>query len=304
MTNTTFLTLALIAAFLTGGGALLMRTVTPIDSASVNYTNIEPGFDDVGDDTIIDDTQPWNQDLFIDLPIDDIAQNTSTMSTSTRWRSYWRPFSYDELLAYAAWQRPDGLARVGLQAGHWRNNEVPEELDGLRQNTGAQGGGTTEVAIVLSIAEKTKALLEAQGILVDLLPTTVPPSYSADAFVSIHADGNANTAVFGYKIAPPRRDFPGTSNALAAAIDQAYKKATGLERDENITRRMSGYYAFNWRRYEHAIHPMTPAAIVETGFLTSPADRRIIVNNQDRVAQGIANGIVAFLQDQGLVASP
>ena len=64
---------------------------------------------------------------------------------------------------------------------------------------------------------------------------------------------------------------------------------------------MSGYYAFNWRRYDHAVHPMVPAVIVETGFLTNAQDRALLVNESERVAEGIANGIVAFLRSQELL---
>src|SRR3989344_6629515 len=32
------------------------------------------------------------------------------------------------------WQRPEGSLRVGLQVGHLKNNEAPEELFGLRDN--------------------------------------------------------------------------------------------------------------------------------------------------------------------------
>ena len=64
---------------------------------------------------------------------------------------------------------------------------------------------------------------------------------------------------------------------------------------------MSGYYAFNWRRYEHSLHPMTPAAILETGFLTNPRDRRIIVSGQEKAAKGLADAVLAFLERRGLL---
>ncbi|MEX1112412.1 MAG: N-acetylmuramoyl-L-alanine amidase [Candidatus Andersenbacteria bacterium] len=200
------------------------------------------------------------------------------------------------------WQRPAGTTRVGIQAGHWKNDEVPQELEGLTRNGGgAIGGGTNERAVVLNIAEQVVALLQAQGIEADLLPTTVPPGYIADAFVSIHADGNLNSSVSGFKIAGPRRDYSQKSPTLEKQLYATYEKATQLPQDPSISHRMRGYYAFNWRRYEHAIHPMTPAVIVETGFLTSPADRQIIVATPQRAAQGISEGIQAFLQGEGLL---
>jgi N-acetylmuramoyl-L-alanine amidase len=195
----------------------------------------------------------------------------------------------------APWVRPDGPLRVGLQAGHWKVAEVPEELENLKRNTGATGGGKAEWQVNLAIAEKTKALLEAEGVVVDLLPTTIPEGYWADAFVAIHADGNPDTTVTGYKAAAPRRDRTGKAAALAAGLEASYEETTGLPRDPNVTRNMRGYYAFNSRRYRHAIHPMTPGAIFETGFLTNPRDRRIIVSAQDKAARGLADGILGFL---------
>jgi N-acetylmuramoyl-L-alanine amidase len=40
-----------------------------------------------------------------------------------------------------------------------------------------------------------------------------------------------------------------------------------------------------------------PQAIVETGFMTSASDRRILIGDPDRAARGIANGILRFLED-------
>jgi N-acetylmuramoyl-L-alanine amidase len=64
---------------------------------------------------------------------------------------------------------------VGLQAGHWLNEEKPAELGRLQP--GATGGGKQEWEVNLAIVERTKALLEAAGVEVDLLPTTVPMRY-------------------------------------------------------------------------------------------------------------------------------
>ena len=57
---------------------------------------------------------------------------------------------------------------------------------------------------------------------------------------------------------------------------------------------MRNYYAFNFRRYEHALHPATIAVIIETGFLTSSRDRRVIVNDPERAARGIVEAVAAF----------
>lgn len=194
------------------------------------------------------------------------------------------------------WQRPTGPYRVGLQVGHLHQTDLPEELSGLARNgAGATFGKLNERDTMKVIVEKAVALLEQEGIIVDLLPAVVPPGYVADAFVSVHADGNPRSSVSGFKVAAPRRDYSGQAILLEEIFYQEYQKATGLKIDKSITRRMTGYYAFNWGRYEHAIHPMTPAVILETGFLTSPVDRKIIVDNPDLAALGIANSVLAFL---------
>lgn len=194
------------------------------------------------------------------------------------------------------WQRPEGPLKVGLQIGHWKNEEVPVELEGLKKNAGgARGAGKYEWEVMLNVALITADQLRSQGIEVDLLPTTVPPNYYADAFIALHADGNLDTSVTGFKVASPYRDYSNKSKILENSLYEEYAKATGLNEDPNITGRMRGYYAFNWRRYEHSIHPMTPAAILETGFLTSRADQKVLINNPEVVAQGITNAILKFL---------
>lgn len=200
------------------------------------------------------------------------------------------------------WSRPEGPAKVALQVGHWKNDEVPEELEKLIGNTGATGGGKSEWEVNHEIAMLTKDLLEERGIIVDVLPTTIPPKFWADVFVAIHADGSETSAKSGFKVAGPRRDYSGNKDELIASIEKSYASITGLVKDPNITRNMTGYYAFSWWRYEHAIHPMTTSAILETGFLTSPTDRTIIVNNPELSAQGLAEGIIEYLESQKLIS--
>lgn len=197
---------------------------------------------------------------------------------------------------FANWVRPEGPLRVGLQAGHWKAKEAPDELENIRGN-GAYAAGVSEWQANLKVAELAKAMLEEHDIVVDILPATVPPRYWADAFVTIHADDNDDTRVTGYKVASPslRRDRSGKGARLATLLEREYGEATGLPLDPNVTRNMRGYYAFNWRRYEHSIHPMTPAAILEMGFLSNPRDRRIFWNDAERAARGLTDAVLEFL---------
>jgi hypothetical protein len=189
-----------------------------------------------------------------------------------------------------------GPPRVGLQVGHWKSNELPEELERLRTSAGAYAAGVWEWELNYDIARRAEALLLAEGVLVDVLPATVPPGYLADAFVSIHADGSPGSAR-GYKAATPWRTSR-ASQALLDAIDAEYGAATGLPRDGSITRNMRGYYAFSYRRHQHAIARTTPAVILEMGFLTSAADREVMLGQPDRVARGLVEGVLRYLRER------
>jgi hypothetical protein len=190
------------------------------------------------------------------------------------------------------------VPRVGLQVGHWHIAALPDSLARLRDQTGTAAAGRTELQLNLDVARRTAALLEAAGVQVDLLPATVPDGYRADAFVAIHADGNFARAVRGYKVAPPwRAGVAWGDAALTAQIQAAYSTATGLPRDPEVTDNMRGYYAINgWMGAESRISAGTPSAVIETGFMTSAADRAVLFAHPERVAAGVAGGILAFLQ--------
>ncbi|NTV63804.1 MAG: N-acetylmuramoyl-L-alanine amidase, partial [Oscillochloris sp.] len=192
--------------------------------------------------------------------------------------------------------RPVGVApRVGLQVGHLNASELPEELARFRTSTGARYGDTSEAELNEDIARRVQALLEAEGVAVDLLPATIPPDYDADAFVSIHADGSTSGAARGWKLATPWRASQ-ASRQLAAAVAATYGSATGLPEDVGgVTINMRGYYAFNNRRHDHAIATTTPAILIETGFMTSATDREVLFGQPDRAARGISQGILAYL---------
>ncbi len=192
--------------------------------------------------------------------------------------------------------RPAGSAsRVGLQAGHLNASDLPEELARFRTSTGARYGNLSEATLNDDIAQRVQRLLEAEGVIVDLFPATIPPGYDADAFVSIHADGSAGGGARGWKLATPWRASR-ASQQLLEAVAGTYGQATGLPEDVGgITINMRGYYAFSNRRHQHAITRTTPAMIIEMGFLTNAADRAVLLDQPSRVASGIAHGILAYL---------
>lgn len=199
------------------------------------------------------------------------------------------------------WLRPEGPAKVGIQIGHYKNDELPEELERLRGNTGSSGGGKWEWEVNYEIAHLIAEKLENEDVEVDIIPATVPPRYWADVFVAIHADGSEDRNKSGYKFAGPWRDFSGGSNKLVTILEEKYEEATSLAKDENISRNMRGYYAFSWWRNEHAIHPMTTAVIAETGFLTNRNDQKLLINSPEIPATAIAEGILEYLRTKELI---
>ena len=193
----------------------------------------------------------------------------------------------------ADWEPPEGPVRIGLQVGHWKTEEAPRELSGLRRN-GTRWQDHAEWEVNLAIAQATAELLKEEGYEVDLLPAVVPPGYRAHLFISIHADGSNDSRATGFRVAAPRRDATGRASDFVGLLEESYGKETGLRNLPDVTRRMRNYYAFNFRRYEHALHPMTIAVILETGFLTSPRDRAVILDDPERAARGILEAVKAY----------
>jgi N-acetylmuramoyl-L-alanine amidase len=192
---------------------------------------------------------------------------------------------------------PQGPRRVGIQVGHWRTEEAPPELRKLIPQTGAIWAGVNELDVNLDVAQRVAALLSRRGIVVDLLPSTIPVGYVADAFLALHTDSDGVGELSGFKLAhgPERGPYEGR---LVADIKDAYGSATGMGYDgEHIGLNMLYYYPFNWSRFQHAAAAHTPAAILEMGYLSSDDDRAVLTDDPDRVAGAIANGLLRFLSE-------
>ncbi|MXX54875.1 MAG: N-acetylmuramoyl-L-alanine amidase [Gemmatimonadetes bacterium] len=232
-----------------------------------------------------------------EMPSAAVAQDTPVVQQTPpppRRRSWWSRNRYPgPIPTPEEWRPPAGPVRIALQVGHWRADEAPRELSGLRRN-GTSWNGTHEREFNLVIVRRTAAMLEELGYVVDILPAVVPPDYRAHLFLAIHADASNDPGARGYRVSAPRRDATGRAQDFVDLLYQTYGPATGIRRLEDTTRRMRNYYAFNYRRYEHALHPMTIAAIIETGFLTNAGDRAVIMNQPERVARGIVDAIKAF----------
>lgn len=191
----------------------------------------------------------------------------------------------DEPAAPSGAAAQPGAARIGIVSGHRGNDSGAVCADGL-----------TEAQVNFDHAVRVASLLRAQGYTVDILDEFDPRlrGYMADALVSIHADSCAyiNDLATGFKVTRVQDSrLPEAEDRLVACLRARYQAATGLRFHANtVTYDMTQYHAF----YE--IAPTTPAAIIETGFLY--LDRALLTRKAERVAQGIVDGILCYLNQE------
>lgn len=187
---------------------------------------------------------------------------------------------------------------VAIQPGHWKSEDLPDELYRLRQNSGTAWGQLREVEVNRAVAEALMSMVRARGWTPLLVPATVPPGLRADAFLSIHADGSSDTQRRGWKLAPPWRSSP-AGLSLAQSLTQSFQTQTDLAHDESgVTVNMRGYFGFSHRRFAHATSPYTPAVLVELGFLSHAGDRRLLVSDPTRFARILLAGLEAYFESR------
>jgi N-acetylmuramoyl-L-alanine amidase len=192
--------------------------------------------------------------------------------------------------AVAGTPTPRGKPLVGIVVGHW---------DDQTKDPGAVCSDIdlNEFTVNQNVATRARDLLLAKNIDVELLREFDPKlqGYEAAALVSIHADScdYINDQATGFKVAAAMANpRPQLSARLTGCLRQRYALATGLEPHNSITADMSSYHAFD------EIDNDTTAAIIEVGFLN--LDRQILTQGVDRVAQGVADGIICFLNNEAL----
>lgn len=173
--------------------------------------------------------------------------------------------------------------RVGILAGH----------SGPQHDPGAVcEDGLYEADINLAVAQKVAAILVDRGYEVDLLEEFDDrlKGYQADGFLAIHTDSCEFPEVSGFKVAHVTGSaIPEIEDELVECLYQEYGTITGLPRhDFSITPDMHEYHAFL------QIAPQTPGAIIELGFMA--ANRDILTRQQDKLASGIVNGLLCFLE--------
>ena len=167
------------------------------------------------------------------------------------------------------------------------------------------GGAPGEAGVVLDIALRTRALLAARGIRVAMTRTRSDyaggnierarfcNARDASLMLRIHADGSTNRSVRGvHTLYPALRggwtdDVHAPSRRAAGLVQQAVVRSTGAP-DLGLQRR-SDLTGFNWADI--------PVVLVETGFLSNPAEARRLQTAayRARIARGLAAGARAFV---------
>jgi len=171
------------------------------------------------------------------------------------------------------------------------------------------GGAAGEAAVALAIAKRARVLLLARGYRV-AMTRTGPTIHLGDGngniararfcnrrhaalMVRIHADGSGNTSLHGVSTLVPAwhrgwtDDIYAPSLRAGRALQRAVVSATGAA-DRGLVQR-ADLTGFNWAD--------VPAVLVEAGFLSNPAERRLLQTGayQQRVARGVTAGVAAFI---------
>lgn len=180
---------------------------------------------------------------------------------------------------------PNWMRLIGIVSGHHGPQNDPGAVcpDGLEERS-----------INETVATMVVRNLRGLGYSVDLLDEFDPrlTNFWAAALVSIHSNTCQDwggEVVSGFLVAKAdSRPAGGEDDRLAECIAQHYSQQTKLTRRTNLTVDMTNYHSFR------EIHPLTPAAIIELGFMK--ADRDLLTGHPDLLARGITDGILCFLE--------
>lgn len=195
-----------------------------------------------------------------------------------------------EPLAFEATPDPTAQAqfnRIGIVAGHYGSDP------------GAVcSNGVTEAELNLEIATLVQKNLSDRGYEVDLLEEFDDRlnGYQGALVLSIHLDScnYVNDQATGFKVAAALSEQNySASQRLVSCLSDRYIEITGLPYHAgSVTDDMTYYHAFT------EIDPNTVAAIIEAGFMNM--DYRFLTEKTDQVAEGIAEGILCYLNEEAI----
>jgi len=197
----------------------------------------------------------------------------------------------------------DAIANPATEPiGPGSRSRKPKDGGGAR----GVGSGTTEAAVNLDISLRLRRLLRTAGVTVVMTRTAtrgvsmgnvaraqIANRARAGLFLRVHADSSTSPTTRGsHTLYPALRrgwtdDIHGRSKRAAAVVQRALVGALG-SRDLGLNER-SDLTGFNWAD--------VPAILVEVGFLSNPAEDRLLATAayRQRAARGLCTGTLAFL---------
>jgi N-acetylmuramoyl-L-alanine amidase len=203
-------------------------------------------------------------------------------------------------------------ALICLDPGHGTPPAIGRQTEpigpGSRERKIKDGGGASgEAAVALAIGLKTRTLLLRRGYRVAMTRTGPTFRYRSGGNIAradfcnrrhaafmlrIHADGATDSSRHGVATLYPALhrgwtdDIYRSSLRAARLVQNATVAATGARSIGLLPR--GDLTGFNWAN--------VPAILVETGFMSNPAERRLLQSSsyQWKVARGLTAGVAAF----------
>ena len=256
------------------------------------YTSLQFTMD--GRQSVLNGSLVW-----LHVPVTQVRGNWSISDADAQ-------FVVDPLVRPSAYLRGRGSRTVVLDPGH-----------GGKDPGATSRSGWQEKDLVLDIALRAKAHLQAQGVRVvmtrdvDRFWTLEDRPYLAargagDAFVSIHLNATASRSVQGVETFvtaaenhPPTaetkmtRKYPAVPNnrfnhSSTALGNQIHRSLVGITRAEDRGLKRARFVVLKES-------PM-PAALVECGFLSNPQEAQKLAtpSYREAVAKGIAQGVLNY----------